>query len=170
MIWEEELFTYLEKNLDKIKMLDEGMLEEIVFRTSAIKAGIVEKDERDMGLRSILNYGHTVGHAIESASDFKAEHGKAVALGMLAAGRISNRLGLLDKKELTRLKSIIQRADLPTELPDLEVARILQAIKHDKKILRGKVRFILPRAIGAVFITDEVSLSLVEEVLVNWNE
>ncbi len=164
-----DFFAYLERNLDQIKSLDERLLEEIVYRSSQIKAEIVEKDEKDLGLRNILNYGHTVGHAIESASDFKVEHGKAVALGMLAAGRISNKLGLLDKNELIRLKGIIQRADLTTKLPNLEVEKIIQAIKHDKKILRGKIRFILPKALGNVFITDEVSLSLVEEVLVNWN-
>jgi 3-dehydroquinate synthase len=88
---------------------------------------------------------------------------------MLAAAKISNKMGLLDKNELISLKGIIRRAGLTTELPDLEVARIIQAIKHDKKMLRGKIRFILPRALGDVFITDEVSLSLVERVLVNWN-
>jgi len=98
------------------------------------------------------------------------QHGEAVAIGMLAAGRISNKLGIFDRNELGRLKSVIQRANLPTEIPDLEVEKIIKAMKHDKKILKGKVRFILPKSIGNVFITDEVSSSLVEEVLVGWNE
>jgi len=170
VISDNKFFTYLETNLDQIKSLDERTLEEIVSHSAKIKAEVVEKDEKDLGLRNILNYGHTVGHAIETVSDFKVEHGKAIALGMLAAATISNKLGLLDKNELTRLKSLIQRADLPIELPALEVEKIIQAIKHDKKILRGKVRFILPKALGNVFITDEVNLSLVERVLVNWNE
>jgi len=170
VIRDEEFFTYLERNLDKIKSLDEGALEEIVFRVAKIKAAIVEEDEKDLGLRNILNYGHTIGHAIESASDFKVEHGEAIAIGMLAEGIISNKLGILDKNELIRLKGIIQRADLTTELPNLEVEKIIQAIKHDKKILRGKIRFILPKTIGKVFITDEVSPSLIEQVLVSWNE
>jgi 3-dehydroquinate synthase len=170
VIGDKEFFAYLEENLDRIKSLDERLLEDIVYKSAKIKAEVVEKDEKDSGLRNILNYGHTVGHAIESASGFKVEHGKAVALGMLAAGRISSKLGLMDKNELTRLKDIIQRAELPTELPDLEVEKLIQAIKHDKKILEGKIRFILPKSLGSVFITDEVSLSLVEQVLVNWNE
>ena len=169
VIGDKEFFAYLERNLDRIKSLDEKVLEEIVDRSSRIKAGIVEKDEQDLGLRHILNYGHTVGHALESVSDFRLGHGGAIALGMLAAAKISNKMGLLDKNELISLKGIIRRAGLTTELPDLEVARIIQAIKHDKKMLRGKIRFILPRALGDVFITDEVSLSLVERVLVNWN-
>jgi len=170
VIRDKEFFAYLEENLDRIKSLDERLLEDIVYKSAKIKAEVVEKDEKDSGLRNILNYGHTVGHAIESASDFKVGHGKAIALGMLAAGRISIKLGLMDKNELIRLKSIIQRAELMTELPDLEVEKLIQAIKHDKKILGGKIRFILPQSLGSVFITDEVSLSLVEQVLVNWNE
>jgi len=170
VIGDKELFLFLERNLDQIKALDQRLLEEIVFKSSKIKAEIVEKDERDLGLRNILNYGHTIGHAIESVSDFKVEHGGAVAIGMLAAGRISNKLGMLDRNELVRLKGVIERADLPTEIPNLEVEKIIQAIKHDKKILRGKMRFILPKSIGNAFITDEVSLSLIEQVLVSWNE
>ena len=170
VIRDKELLTYIEGNLDKIKSLDDRALEEIVFRSAKIKAEIVEKDEKDLGLRAILNYGHTVGHAIESASDFKVEHGKAVAIGMLAAAKISNRMGILDKNELLRLKSLIERAGLPTKIPNLKVKEIIQAIKHDKKILRGKLRFILLKSLGSVFITDEVSPSLVEQILVDWNE
>jgi len=166
VVWDKEFFDFLDRNLDKIKSLDDRVLEEIVFRSAKIKAEVVEKDEKDLGLRSILNYGHTVGHAIESALDFKIEHGRAVAVGMLVAGRISNKLGMLDKNELIRLEDVIGRAGLPTAVPNLKLEKVIQAIEHDKKILRGKIRFVLPRAIGEVFITDEVSLSLIEQVLV----
>jgi len=160
------LFTYLEGNLDEIKSLGDGVLEEIVSRAAQIKAEVVEKDEKDLGLRNILNYGHTIGHAIESASDFKVQHGEAVAIGMLAAARISSKLGIFDKNELIRLKGVIERASLPTGIPDLKIEKVIQAIKLDKKILKGRIRFVLPKAIGSVFVTDEVSLSLVEEILV----
>ena len=170
VIKDRKFLTYIEKNIDRIKSLDGRVLEEIVFKSAKIKAEIVEKDERDLGLRHILNYGHTIGHAIESASDFKVEHGGAVALGMLAAARISNKLGIIKKHELSRLKGIIQRAGLPIEMPSLELERIIQAMEQDKKILRGKLRFVLPKSIGNVFITDEVSTSLVEQVLVDFNE
>jgi len=166
VIRDKEFFAYLEANLDQIKSLDARLVEEIVFRSVRIKAEIVEKDERDLGLRGILNYGHTIGHAIESASDFKMEHGEAIAIGMLAAGRISNQLGMLDQNELNRLKCVIERADLPTEIPGLQVKRLLQAIKHDKKILEGKIRFVLLTSIGEAYITDEVSPSLIEQALV----
>ncbi|MFC2059862.1 hypothetical protein ACFLTZ_02055, partial [Chloroflexota bacterium] len=140
------------------------------FRSAKIKAEIVEKDEKDLGLRNILNYGHTIGHAIESASDFTVRHGEAVALGMLAAGKISNKLGILDTKELSRLQSLIRKAGLPVELPSLNLERTIQAVGLDKKILMGRIRFVLPKAIGNVFITDDVNPSLIEEVLTGWNE
>lgn len=170
VIADKEFFVFLERNLDQIKSLDGRLLEETVFKSSKIKAEIVERDERDLGLRNILNYGHTIGHAIESASNFEVQHGEAVAIGMLAAGRISNKLGILDKNGLVRLKTVIERADLPTEIPSLEVKKIIRAIEHDKKILRGKVRCILPKSIGNAFMTDEVSPSLIEQTLVGWNE
>ena len=159
-------FSYLESTLERIKSLDVAVLEETVFQTARIKAEIVEKDEKDLGLRSILNYGHTIGHAVESASDFQLQHGKAVAIGMTAAARISNRMGILDENEVVRLKNIIEKAGLPTEMPDLKMEDIFSAMKHDKKVLQDKVRFILLKSIGNAFITDEVSLDLVEKVLV----
>jgi len=165
VIKDREFFTFIETKLDKIKTLDDTVMEEIVFRSAKIKAEVVAKDELDMGLRNILNFGHTVGHAIETVSDFKVEHGQAVAMGMMAAARIAQRLGLLDRGELTRLKGVIAGAGLPTEMPKLDTKGIIEAIKHDKKIVAGKVRFVLPRAMGDVFVTDEVSPSLVEEVL-----
>ena len=170
VIRDEGLLSYIEENLDKIKSLDSGALEEIVLRSAEFKAEVVEQDEKDLGLRAILNYGHTVGHAIESVSDFKVEHGAAVAMGMLAAARISNKMGVLNKAELLRLQSLIERAGLSTAMPKLEIKEMLQAITHDKKVLEGKVRFILPQSLGKVFITDEVSLSLVEQILADWNE
>ena len=166
VIWDREFFAYLERNLEPVKSLDARLLEGIVFQSARIKADVVEKDEKELGLRSILNYGHTIGHAIESASDFKMEHGEAVAIGMLAAGRISNQMGILDQKELARLKRVIEKVDLPTEMPSLKSKKLIQAMEHDKKVLGGKIRFVLLKSIGTVFITDEVSPSLIEQALV----
>ncbi|MBI4303159.1 MAG: 3-dehydroquinate synthase [Chloroflexi bacterium] len=165
VIRDAEFFDYLERNLDQIMALDEKALETIVFKSAKIKAEVVEKDERDFGVRNILNYGHTVGHAIETISDFKVRHGEAVAMGTLVAARISSEMGILDRKEVARLKDLISRAGLPVKLPNLEQKRLLQAMKHDKKILQGKLRFVLPKSIGDVFITDKVSQSLIELAL-----
>jgi len=170
VIWDKEFFTYIEKNLDRIKSLDAGVLETVVFRSAKIKARVVEKDERDFNLRNILNFGHTIGHAIESVSDLRVQHGEAVAIGMLAEARISSKLGIFKENEMSRLEEVIARAGLPIQIPALQLEEIIKAIKHDKKILQGKIRFALPRTIGEAFLTDEVSPSLVEEVLTGWNE
>ncbi|MBI4187021.1 MAG: 3-dehydroquinate synthase [Chloroflexi bacterium] len=165
VIRDRELFAYIEREMGRIKSLDEEALEEIVFRSAGIKAGVVEQDETDLGLRAILNYGHTVGHAIESASDFRVGHGAAVAIGMVAAARVSHRQGILGRDDLLRLKSLIERAGLPTNVPPVDMGKVIEAIRHDKKVRGGRVTFILPRSIGEVFITDEVELALVEQVL-----
>ncbi len=166
VIRDEGFFTYLENNLDKIKLLDTETVEEIVFRSAKIKAEVVEKDEKDLGLRAILNFGHTVGHAVESVSNFKVSHGEAVAIGMLAAARISQRMSILKQNELARLEDLIKRAGLPTRLPDPGMEKLVAAMKQDKKVLKGRLRFILPQSLGKVFITEEVDLSLVEQALI----
>ncbi len=158
-------FAFLEDNLERVKRLDAEALEETVFQTAKIKAEVVAGDERDLGLRSTLNYGHTIGHALESVSNFGIGHGRAVAIGMVAAARISNRMGVLSRDELDRLKNVIEKAGLPAEIPDVKAADVMEAMRHDKKVVRNKVRFVLLRSIGDVFITDEVSPSLVEGVL-----
>jgi 3-dehydroquinate synthase len=161
-----EFFTYLEENLDKVESFDDRVLERVISRSAEIKVGVVEQDERDLGLRNVLNYGHTVGHAIETVSGFGLWHGEAVALGMLAAGRISVRLGFLGDDELARLERLVARAGLPVKMPGLGTEEIIQAMQHDKKISGGRVKFILLRSIGDVFVTDKVDPSLVREVLI----
>jgi len=170
LILDADLFRYLEKNMKKIKALDENALETIVFRSAQIKARVVEKDELDLGPRNVLNYGHTVGHAVESVSGMKIWHGEAVAIGMVAEARISNRLGKFCKDDMTRLTKLIKQVGLPTELPPLEARKLLKVMQHDKKVLRGKLRFALPKAIGEVFLTDEVEPTLVQEVLTERDE
>jgi 3-dehydroquinate synthase len=165
MILDKEFFSYIEQNLEKIKALDDEVMETIVSQSAKIKAKIVEKDEYDLGLRNILNYGHTIGHAVESVSGFRIWHGEAIAIGMLIEARISNKMGILNGDEMNKLKEVIARAGLPTELPSLETDEIIQAMKHDKKIIEGKIRFVLPKAVGEVFITDEVPTSLVKRAL-----
>jgi len=165
VIGDGDLFAFLEANLDSIKGQEGEALEEIVFRSARIKAAVVEKDETDQGLRNVLNFGHTVGHGIETASVFMIGHGAAVAIGMLAAAAVSQRLGLFGEDELARLKALIHAAGLPTEVSGGKVKDILAAMRHDKKIQGGRMRLVLPRAIGDVIISDEAELSLVEEVL-----
>ncbi len=165
-IRDERFFAFLEENLKRIKSLDEDALEEIVFQSVRIKAEVVAKDELDLGLRNILNYGHTIGHALESVSDFSIRHGNAVAIGMLTAAKISHMMGILNENEVVRLRKVIEQAGLPSEMPHLRPTEIIKAMQHDKKIRRDRVKFVLLKSIGNVFITDEVSQSLVERILV----
>lgn len=165
MIRDPGLFRFLEKNMDRLRALEAPYLEEAVTRSAAIKASIVSRDEKDTGLRNILNFGHTIGHAIESASRFHIKHGHAVALGMVKACAISVRLGFLREHSLARLKKLLAQAGLPVSMPNVDIAHVLSAMQHDKKVQDGKARFILPRAIGRVFISDDVSFAIAAEVL-----
>jgi 3-dehydroquinate synthase len=159
------LFELLENKIGSIKALDEGLLEDVISLCTDIKAGIVEKDERDLGLRNILNFGHTVGHAIETVSHFRIAHGRAVAIGMVAEGMISRRMSILSDSELNRMKLLISRAGLPVKISGLDIRKLIKAMKHDKKKIGGKIRFALPKTIGDVFISEEVSPLTVEQVL-----
>ena len=165
LIKDELFFGYLEKNLDLIKALDDNVLETIVAKSAQIKAEIVESDERDMGLRNILNFGHTIGHAVESSTNFQVAHGQAVAIGMVAAAMIASELNILDSGNVTRLKKLLEKAGLTTKLPPVEVKQVIQTMRYDKKVQNGKIRFVLPRNIGQVFITGDVSPAIVEKVL-----
>jgi len=162
------LFNFLDINMKKALECHPAVLETIVLEAARIKAEIVEKDEKEEGLRGILNYGHTIGHAIEAVSDFQLKHGQAVAIGMAAAAKISSRMGILDESEVVKLERIIEKAGLPTEMPGIDKEAVMQVMQHDKKVLQGRVRFVMLKSVGNAYISDEVDSSLVEEVLVGW--
>lgn len=166
LILDADFFRYLEENMDKIRSRDERVLEHIVACSVEIKAGVVEKDELDLGLRNILNCGHTVGHAVESVSGLKTWHGEAVSIGLMAEARISNKLEMMKDDELQRLEDILKNAGLPTEMPELEPGKLMEAMRHDKKVVGGKIRFALPKRIGEAIITDDVSTPIIEKALV----
>ncbi|MBN1177563.1 MAG: 3-dehydroquinate synthase [Dehalococcoidales bacterium] len=161
-------FDFLDINIDKALECHPSVMETLVLETARIKADIVEKDEKEEGLRGILNYGHTIGHAIEAVSNYEIKHGQAVAIGMMAAAKISSRMEVLDGGEIVKLEQIIERAGLPTQMPDMDKEAVWQAMQHDKKVLQDRIRFVLLKSIGDAFISDEVDPELVEEVLVGW--
>jgi 3-dehydroquinate synthase len=165
VIKDENFFTYLEKHLDLIKALDDNVLEEIVAKSAGIKAVIVESDEQDLGPRNILNFGHTVGHAVETVSDFQVAHGQGVSIGMAAAAKIGLELNLMSENNVNKLIKLLDKAGLMTRLPPIDIKQILIAMRYDKKVQSGKIRFILPRTIGEVIITDDVNPATVEKVL-----
>jgi 3-dehydroquinate synthase len=163
-----EFYNYLQKYMTAAMACDIKLLEAIVRQNVRIKASMVEIDERETGPRTLLNFGHTVGHALEAVSDFQIKHGQAVAIGMMAAVKISRRLGFLQEKDTEGLEKLILQAGLPVDLPpmdDTQKEKLLELIKHDKKVRDGKIRFILLRNIGEAFISDRVSPDLIREVL-----
>jgi 3-dehydroquinate synthase len=164
-IKDKDFFDFLANNIRKIKGLDTKVLEEIVVRSARIKASVVAVDEKEAGLRAILNYGHTIGHAVEIVSGFQMKHGQAVAIGMVAEAKISHKMGILDSSAVARLEKIVKDAGLPAQVPQYNRKKILQAMGHDKKVRQGRVTFVLLKSIGEAFITDEVDTDLIEEVL-----
>lgn len=170
IIQDRPFFDYLEKNMEQIKALDEKTLEYVLAKSIEIKAGIVAKDESDLGVRRILNFGHTVGHALETVSDFKISHGEAVAIGMVAAAKVSRRRAMLGSDELSRIIGLLESAGLPTGLPDLNIDAVVDAIRHDKKAVEGNIRFITILKLGDPVISVDIGIKTLEDILYNWNE
>lgn len=169
VIWDAELFAQLEasKNLNQLRYVKPELIDAILTRSCQAKADVVAKDEKEGGLRAILNYGHTIGHAVESLTGYRlVNHGEAVAIGMVAAGQIAVELGLWQKEDVERQNAIIQKAGLPTQLPNgVDIEGIIAALQLDKKVKAGKVRFVLPTQIGVVTVTDEVPSDVIRQVL-----
>jgi 3-dehydroquinate synthase len=169
MIADADFFAWLEAGaLERALALDPAALRHVVRRSCQIKAQVVGADERESGLRAILNYGHTFAHAIETSARYRERqfHGQAVAIGMVAAAHTAVRLGLFAPAEAERQRALIERAGLPTRIPDgLAATELLDRMRSDKKVLGGRLRFVLPQRIGAVTIRDDVPEELVLDVL-----
>jgi len=169
VIWDAELFAQMEKskNLSQLRYIKAELMDFILTCSCQAKADVVSKDEKEAGLRAILNYGHTIGHAVESLTGYtQFIHGEAVAIGMVAAGKIAMHLGMWPQSDAQRQDQLIQKAGLPTQLPgDLDIDAIVDALQTDKKVKDGKVRFILPKQIGVVEITDKVPADTIRQVL-----
>jgi 3-dehydroquinate synthase len=162
-------FSFLEINIDKVLGLHPEVLEDMIAEAARIKAEIVAKDEREENLRAVMNFGHTVGHAVEAVSDFRLKHGQAVAIGMVAAARISARMGLLAESEVVRLEKLLLAAGLPVKMPEFDREAIMETMRHDKKVRGDKIRFVLLKSIGNGFISEGVDPDLVKEVLFGWS-
>jgi len=166
VIKDAELFKLVEDRLHEIVALDLELLQEIVLRCCQIKAGIVAEDEKETGPRMVLNFGHTIGHALEAEMGYKKiSHGEALLLGMLAESRMALNLNILDIGDFQRIERLISRFELSGKLNRVEVGRLLKFIKADKKSSSGHTKFVLPRKIGEVEIVDEVSEDLIRSSL-----
>ncbi|MBW4556311.1 MAG: 3-dehydroquinate synthase [Trichormus sp. ATA11-4-KO1] len=169
VIWDAELFAQMEasKNLHQLRYIKPELIDSILTRSCQAKADVVSKDEKEAGLRAILNYGHTIGHAVESLTGYRLlTHGEAVAIGMVAAGQIAVEMGMWTKEDTERQNALIHKAGLPTRLPEnVDIEAIIDALQLDKKVKAGKVRFVLPTQIGVVTVTDEVPSDIIRQVL-----
>lgn len=167
IIQDRHLFNYLERKVNKVMAKQMPALEFIISRCIKIKADIVQKDEREeKSLRTILNFGHTIGHALEAASGFKGySHGEAVAIGMLCAADISLKLNLIKQSEYLRIEKIITSYGLTHKIKKVALKKIIRSLFYDKKFHGGALRFVLIRGIGDTLIKENLRLSLIEEVL-----
>ena len=166
VIWDYDFYCFLERNLDAILGLQPAVVQEMVTTCCKTKAAVVAEDEQESDLRRILNFGHTIGHAVEAASNFSLIHGHAVAIGMVAALRLAVSSGLCKRKEAGRVATLIHAFGLPTEIPeDMDRDLIKKYIKTDKKSIAGSVFYVLPTTIGKVLISNEISEEQIDEVL-----
>ncbi len=157
LIEDEGLFGTLERELERLMTGDRRLLEEVIATCCRIKARIVAQDEREAGPRRVLNFGHTIGHALEAATGYnELRHGEAVIWGMLAAVWLSHRKGLLPRSDYKRIGGLLLR--LPrAPLPQLEPQGVLEQVHHDKKVLDGRVNFVFLERLGQPLISDKLS-------------
>jgi 3-dehydroquinate synthase len=161
------LFAWMEQDWRAVVGREAKAVARMVVRSCEIKAAVVARDERESGLRAVLNFGHTVGHALESLTSYRTlRHGEGVAIGMVAASRLASRLGGCELSESQRIEGLLDRLGLPTRISDTPAEEIIAATRFDKKASAGRPRFILPRAIGHVEVTSEVPTTVLREVLV----
>ena len=167
VILDEHLFEYLESYTGELLDRRHAVLGEVVSRCCRLKADVVEKDEREeSGLRAVLNYGHTFGHAIETLSGYgEFLHGEAVSIGMLCASRLAERLGRVDAEFTARQERLLSALDLPTKFPDLDPQQVVRAMMHDKKVQHGRLRFVLPARMGQVELVGDVDPDAVQAAL-----
>jgi shikimate kinase / 3-dehydroquinate synthase len=166
MILDVDLFTMLEEHCATLHARDTTLLTMIIGRCIQLKMDVVQRDERDNGLRNILNYGHTFGHALEALTEYGSWlHGEAVAVGMEVAARIAVAKGLLTNEHALRQRKLLQALHLPVSCSGIETISILERMQRDKKVRAGHIRWILPTQIGQARIYDDVPLALIQEAV-----
>lgn len=166
VIADPQLFAFLEKNSEKILAKDTECLAAIIETSCAIKARVVEQDERESSYRMILNFGHTLGHAIEALTHYsRYKHGEAVAIGMVYAAKLSRQLGHCSADVVGQIAAQVERFGLPSGLPEFSAADYIKTLYWDKRVHDKNIRFILVKDIGTVEIVDRVSEADIEKAL-----
>ncbi|MEN8905760.1 MAG: 3-dehydroquinate synthase [Clostridiales bacterium] len=150
IVYDKDFFEYLDLNLDKVLERREDVLQYVAKMNCSIKGSVIEQDEKENGLRAILNFGHTIGHAIESVMDFEMPHGECISLGFISACKIAEDLNLIDKEVTIKIENILKRAKLPVKIKKLDVDIVYNQLHYDKKIKNKKLMFILPERLGKV--------------------
>ena len=152
VILDAKLFELFENNIERLLKRDHELLADVISQCCRLKAGVVQQDEREeTGLRAMLNYGHTFGHAFETLAGYgQILHGEGVSIGMLCASRLAERLGRVGPECTARQSDLLSALGLPVEVPDLDTNAIMEAMMHDKKVAHGKLRFVLPTEMGRV--------------------
>jgi len=166
LIWDKDFFKYLEKNIENLKQLDFEHLEQVIYRSCEIKAKVVSEDEKESGIRAILNLGHTFGHAIEKCLGYGDWlHGEAVGCGMVMAAKVSLAQGWLNESEFDRVKDLISRANLPIKKPDIVYEDFIGAMKLDKKNKDKEIYLVLQKGIGQAIVTNKYSSIALDDVI-----
>ncbi|HSH55028.1 MAG TPA: 3-dehydroquinate synthase [Methylophilaceae bacterium] len=166
LIRDADFFLWLERNMQNLVDLDAPALSYAIYRSCQNKAEVVAADERESGERALLNLGHTFGHAIENAMGYGVWlHGEAVAAGTMMAADLSYRMGWLSDEDIKRITDIFTAANLPVNAPDLGLERYLDLMGLDKKVVDGKIHFVLQQAIGKSVITSNYDTELLEQTL-----
>ncbi|MQF82746.1 3-dehydroquinate synthase [SAR202 cluster bacterium AD-802-E10_MRT_200m] len=167
LILDSALFNDFEQNVDSIKALEQPISTDIIRRSIAIKADVVSRDEREtLGIRTLLNYGHTVGHALEAATSYgELLHGEAVSIGMTAAGFISQNMGFIEASLIERQNQLLKRFGLPTRIAEVNTSLIWKAMLVDKKNKSGAITWVLLEDIGSAVLSPKVPTDLVEQAL-----
>jgi 3-dehydroquinate synthase len=167
LILSPELLSLLEQHSDDLLHVEPAITVDVVRRNVAIKASVVSQDERDTGLRAILNYGHTIGHAIEAAGGYASVlHGAADAIGMTAAAEIGRRMGVTPPAVIERQRAVLERFGLPTRAPPgIDAERVLDAMMLDKKVVGGAVHWVLLEDVGRAVVRSDVPMDIVRAVV-----
>jgi 3-dehydroquinate synthase len=167
VILDAEFFAFLEANAEAINQRQDDVLRRVVARCCQLKADVVRADEREQsGQRATLNYGHTFAHALETLSGYgEWLHGEAVSIGMLCASRLAEALGMIDAATTQRQHDLLAAFQLPVAMPDVDAEQFLSTMQRDKKVERGRIRFVLPTQLGHVQLVSDPDPRLVKRAL-----
>lgn len=161
IIMDRQLFGFIEAHTQDILKRDAKTISKIIYDCAKDKSLIVQKDEKEANLRAILNFGHTLAHAIEAFFEYKKyTHPQAVSIGEVFAAKLSTKLGLIDKNTFTRIKNLLEKFDLPTKIDNIDPNELIKIMQHDKKAKGGVLEFILTKDIGEAIIANDIEYNL----------